>query len=186
MPRSRYLLLIPALIAALNPASVSARTPTAEQASVIAVMNRFDSAIREHDAAALKDLFYDGEIIWKLTLTPNQVERLGKRFKDIRPVTDRFGGYRILADERFKQVPIAERFYDPLVITDGQIASLTFDYDFTMNCKTLNWGKETWQLVKTATGWKILNLLYSGYEPSDGPVPARHARPVADCTPTKL
>lgn len=185
MLRSMLLTPIAALITALSAVSASASTLTTEKASVIAVMNRFDSAIREHDAAALKDLFYNGEIIWKLTLAPSQIERLGKRFKDIGPVTDRFGGYRLLDDERFKQVPIAERFYDPLVITDGQVATLTFDYDFTMNCKTLNWGKETWQLVKTGAGWKILNLLYSGYEPADGPIPARHAAPIAGCTPIK-
>lgn len=182
MPLSIHLLPIATLIAVLA-APASAGTRTAEEASVIAVMNRFDSAIREHDAAALKDLFYKGEIIWKLTLSPAQIERLGKRFKDIGPVTDRFGGYRLLDDERFKLTPIAERFYDPKVVTDGQVATLMFDYDFTMNCKTLNWGKETWQLVKTEAGWKILNLLYSGYEPADGPVPARHAAPVAGCTP---
>ncbi len=185
MPSLKRLVPITALLTMLGTGPVSAGTAATEEASVIAVMNRFDSAIQEHDAAGLKGLFYNGEIIWKLTLSPKQVERLGKKFKDIGPVTDRFGGYRLLSEERFKQVPIAERFYDPQVVTDGQVASLTFDNDFTMNCKTLNWGKESWQLVKTEAGWKILNLLYSGYEASDGPIPARHSAPVAGCVPFK-
>jgi hypothetical protein len=185
MSCSKHLVPIVALIAALGAAPVSAGTAASEEASVLAVMDRFDSAIREHDAAALKNLFYNGEIIWKLTLSPAQVERLEKKFKEIGPVTDRFGGYRLLDDERFKLTPIAERFYNPQVVTDGQVATLMFDYDFTMNCKPLNWGKETWQLVKTDAGWKILNLLYSGYELADGPIPVRHSAPVAGCTPVQ-
>lgn len=185
MPCTMHRLPITAFIVALGAASAPAEAAGTEEASVIAVMHRFDSAIRDHDAAAMKDLFYNGEIVWKLTLAPSQVERLRKRFPDIGPVTDRFGGYRLLDDDRYKQIPIAERFYDPKVVTDGQVASLVFDYDFTMNCKPLNWGTETWQLVKTEAGWKILNLLYSGYELADGPIPARHSAPVAGCTPVK-
>lgn len=183
MRSSTHLFPIAALITALGVVPVSASTAATEEASVIAVMHRFDSAIREHDAAGLKALFYNGEVDWRITLSPSQVERLGKRFKDIQPVTDRFGIFNFLNDEQSKRIPIAERFYGPQVVTDGQVATLTFDYDFTMNCKTVNWGKETWQLVKTEAGWKIINLLYSGYEAADRQIPARHLAPVADCTP---
>ena len=100
-------------------------------------------AIRNHDAAALKDLFYKQDIAWRLSLSTVQVEKYKKTVASIEPVTRAFGGYRLLDDERMRSVPLAERFYDPHVTTDGQIAVLAFDYDFTLNCKPINWGKRT-------------------------------------------
>ena len=31
-----------------------------------------------------------------------------------------------------RHIPIAERFYDPEIVTDGKLASVNFAYDFTM------------------------------------------------------
>jgi len=70
--------------------------------------------------------------------------------------------------------------------TDGQLASLTFAYDFTFNCKATNWGMENWQMVKVDGAWRILNLLYSYENPGSALMPARHALPVPGCVPVKL
>jgi hypothetical protein len=40
------------------------------------------------------------------------------------------GAYELLDDPRLAEIAIEERFYDPVIRTDGQIATVTFDYDF--------------------------------------------------------
>ena len=45
--------------------------------------------------------------------------------------------------------------------TDGTIATAYFHYVFFINGKAENRGSETWQLIKTENGWKIVAISYS-------------------------
>lgn len=54
-----------------------------------------------------------------------------------------------------------ERFSKLRIDTDGDIASVLFDYEFLAAGKRTNWGKEHWQLVRTEQGWKIFSVVYS-------------------------
>jgi hypothetical protein len=49
---------------------------------------------------------------------------------------------------------------------------VTFDYDFTADGQIQNWGQESWQMVKTAAGWRILHLLFSYRIQAVEPAPA--------------
>lgn len=57
--------------------------------------------------------------------------------------------------------PREETFSNVGVETDGEIASVSFDYTFLSNGKKTNWGKEMWQLVRTEKGWKIFSVVYT-------------------------
>ena len=57
--------------------------------------------------------------------------------------------------------PREETFSNVSIDTDGEIASVSFDYTFLANGKRTNWGKEMWQLVRTENGWKIFSVVYS-------------------------
>jgi hypothetical protein len=57
--------------------------------------------------------------------------------------------------------PREETFSNVNVETDGEIASVSFDYAFLANGKRTNWGKEMWQLVRTEQGWKIFSVVYT-------------------------
>jgi len=50
--------------------------------------------------------------------------------------------------------------------TDGEIASVSFDYSYLTNTKMINWGKEQWQLVRTESGWKIFSVVYTIRNPA--------------------
>ncbi|AWH55480.1 hypothetical protein C1924_10865 [Stenotrophomonas sp. ESTM1D_MKCIP4_1] len=54
-----------------------------------------------------------------------------------------------------------ETFSNPRIETDGDAASLSFDYAFLSNGVKQNWGKEMWQLIRTEQGWKIFSVIYS-------------------------
>lgn len=47
------------------------------------------------------------------------------------------------------------------ITTDGNIANVYFDYEFMVGDKRQNWGRESWQLVQTANGWRIASVVYS-------------------------
>ena len=54
-----------------------------------------------------------------------------------------------------------EKFSNVKIDTDGEIASVSFDYEFYEAGKKTNWGKEMWQLVRTENGWKIFSVIYT-------------------------
>ena len=57
--------------------------------------------------------------------------------------------------------PREETFDNVRIDTDGEIASVSFDYTFLANGKPSNWGREMWQLVRTEQGWKIYSVVYT-------------------------
>lgn len=63
-----------------------------------------------------------------------------------------------------------ERFSDVKIDTDGEIASISFDYVYLTGGRPSNRGREMWLLVRTEQGWKITSVLYSVRLPeADGP-----------------
>lgn len=54
-----------------------------------------------------------------------------------------------------------ETFSNVSIDTDGEIASVSFDYAFLADGKKTNWGREMWQLVRTEKGWKIFSVVYT-------------------------
>lgn len=57
--------------------------------------------------------------------------------------------------------PTEEKFSNTKIETDGDVASVSFDYSFHDDGVKTNWGKEMWQLVRTERGWKIFSVIYS-------------------------
>ena len=45
--------------------------------------------------------------------------------------------------------------------TDGEVASVSFDYVYLSNDKISNSGREKWLLVRTEDGWKIISVVYT-------------------------
>jgi hypothetical protein len=54
-----------------------------------------------------------------------------------------------------------EKFYNIDIKEDGSIASVTFDYSFCENKKKINWGQESWGLIKINGQWKIVSVIFS-------------------------
>ncbi|TIK68805.1 nuclear transport factor 2 family protein [Stenotrophomonas maltophilia] len=54
-----------------------------------------------------------------------------------------------------------ETFSNTKIETDGDVASVSFDYSFHDDGVKTNWGREMWQLVRTEQGWKIFSVIYS-------------------------
>jgi hypothetical protein len=51
------------------------------------------------------------------------------------------------------------------IISDGNIATVNFDYVSYSGKKKQSWGSESWLMVQTLTGWKISAAVVSINEP---------------------
>lgn len=123
------------------------------------VIARFDAAIQARDGDGVRALFYRPQGAWAA------VEAVAPRS----PLADadQVGGFYPGSHEEFARLvessgpPMRESFQHIDVRTDGLVAVVSFDYVFLAGGVPQNRGFETWQLAKTAAGWKIVSLLYS-------------------------
>ena len=54
-----------------------------------------------------------------------------------------------------------ERFSNVQIDTDGEVASISFDYVYLADGRETNNGREKWLLVRTEQGWKITSVVYT-------------------------
>lgn len=159
------LVLLP--MAAIAPAPMSsmahasaASARHAEEAAIERVMKQFHDAVVTHNGAALSGLFLPDANIWLNVLTGDAYDRA--QAKGTKGPKVRVGSYRDFA----KFVSTTSKTLDPehsnvVIHTDGTIAAVYFDFVFNIDGKAENRGNETWQLVKTADGWRIAAICYS-------------------------
>lgn len=107
------------------------------------------------DGPALRELFVENGASWPAvahTPRPNHVRALD--------TPDTFIEFIVASPDQLK-----ETVRNLQVVTDGEVASVSFDYEFVSNSKVVNRGLECWQLVRSETGWKIAFIAYSIHAP---------------------
>lgn len=151
-----------AVAAAMVPFSGAlAQSTASDSVAIRSVMKAFDNAIQNKDLPALTALFYDGKIVWRSTGFPQSRDFAAKISGKPVPEVEDQGAHELITDPRVQKLHLRETFGQPTIVTDGQLATVTFDYDFRVNDSVQNWGSESWQMAKTANGWKIVHLLFS-------------------------
>ena len=70
-----------------------------------------------------------------------------------------------------RTTPIIERMWDPEVRIDGPLATLWTAYDLYRGDEFSHCGTDTFQLVKTTDGWKVVVLSFTSHAP---PICSRH------------
>ncbi|MGR4864185.1 nuclear transport factor 2 family protein [Caulobacter sp. LARHSG274] len=157
------LLATPALI--LMPMTPAvARETASDRAAIEAIMAAFHAAVVAHDGAALGRLFMPASA-WSNVLTDSAFARAQAKSAGAAKV--RPGSAQAFADFVTQSKAALNPVHTNLSIrTDGAIATAWFDYVFQIDGKPQNSGSETWQLVKTAEGWRIAAIAYSSTPPS--------------------
>jgi len=116
-----------------------------DEAEIIAVAQRMFDAMRTRDTAALRSVFDPSARL--VRVTPQGAVRAEPADGFIRAVA---GG---------KDGPEwNERFWDPEVRIDGNIAQLWTKYDFHLGDKFSHCGIDAFQLAKTSAGWKVVQV----------------------------
>jgi ketosteroid isomerase-like protein len=130
------------------------------KAQVQDVVERFQAAIKAHDGKALGTMFLPDSKAWITALGQASFEKVRQKHPEVPPYKSgtwqEFAKYVSEAKD-----PIEERFHDVRIETDGTVASVYFDFEFVAAGKVANRGAETWQMLRTPDGWKIVAMLYS-------------------------
>lgn len=140
-----------------------------EVKSVQDVVEAFRTAVIEKDEPAFVELFYQKGIPW---IGVQGAKRKGMLPSNSGVYSGSYGGFIgwIVSTEE----QLEEKFWDVNIHTDGDIATVHFKYSFHEGDYKSNWGDESWQLIKTAEGWKIVSVTYS-IEKNPEPKPKKKA-----------
>lgn len=130
------------------------------------VLESFSQALLEKDKARYMSLFFSDrpeEIGWQHVSEDTRLTEIRKIKPDAIKARRLPGNNFIsLIDESVGTTESREeRFYNVKIDTDGEIASVLFDYEFYAAGAKTNWGKEHWQLVRTEKGWKIFSVVFT-------------------------
>ena len=160
--------LLPALFFALAGSQTAlARAPAnSDIAAVRQVVESFRTSLINKDKQTYMSLFFSDkpeDIGWQFVSEDTRLVHVRKTKPDAIKARQIPGNNFIsLIDGAIAtKEPREETFSNVSIDTDGEIASVSFDYTFLANGTTTNWGKEMWQLVRTENGWKIFSVVYT-------------------------
>jgi hypothetical protein len=143
-----------ALALAVLPSAAAAQTapqtaaPDAEREAVLAVVNQVFDAMRQGDSAKLRAAFHPEAQL------ATAVVRNGTPAITFDPID---GFAQALGGKPAEQV-WDERLYNSIVHIDGTLASVWTEYDFYLGDQFSHCGVDSFQLAKTADGWKIFSI----------------------------
>lgn len=151
-----------------------AQAPATDRQQIEGIVEAFRTAIVNKDSDSFMKLFLHENITWSGTVTDASLTRFQRKEPDKpRPPKYFNSSPRSFIDSIVKRgTPQEETFDNVRIDSDGDVAQVWFDYSFINDGYKQNWGKESWQMVRTDDGWKIAAVVWSM---EDNPVqrPAR-------------
>lgn len=137
-----------------------AETPVQQ---VEAVIEAFRTAIIDKDKARFTRLFLPGNVAWQDVTGDANLQRIREKRPEASKVrVDPKDNYLSFIDGIVSDKDRSEeKFRNVKIDTDGDVASVYFDYSFHSNDRETNHGKEAWHLVRTDDGWKIVSVIWS-------------------------
>jgi len=140
MARSSFVLVLLLSALASFPAAAEAQTDRDE---VLAVMERFFTALGERDTATMSELFIDGAHMVSVEVAGDDAVATGFTFPRMQAMLAGGGP------------PMLERMWDPQVMVDGPIAVVWTPYDFHIDGRFSHCGTDVFMLARTGGVWKI-------------------------------
>lgn len=135
----------------------------AEEAAILSTVDQFFKAMTERDGGTLRAITIPGSLsIW----AANPPESRELNFINYSQMIARFSGVG---------PKLVERYWDPTVLIEGNIALFWAPYDFHIDGDFSHCGIDSFQLVKREGNWLLSNLSwtrqYENCEPSPlGPI----------------
>ncbi|SHE76585.1 hypothetical protein [Pedobacter caeni] len=135
------------------------------------VLDTFMSSLKAKDSTSMYNLFYDGQVTWVGVYKDNTQQK--RTEKDANALNYKTADYKSWFRSTTQGSVKEEKFYNVNMDTDGNIASITFDFSFWAGGKKGLWGKESWGLVKIKNEWKITSVIFSMENENAFPEPDR-------------
>ena len=136
------------LIVAGSSRTTAQAAQTPEEKAVLATVQRMFDAMRTKDTAAFREIFEPNARLIGVRTRPN-----GEQIVQAIP-WDRFGAF-MASDSRGTWI---ERAWSPEVRIRGTLATVWAEYDFHFGQTPSHCGVDAVQLLKTASGWKIVSI----------------------------
>jgi hypothetical protein len=155
-------------VASGQAATAPAYTRSQAEQDLRGVIETFRTSIIRKDKAAFLALFHNGPVVWQGVDSDALVAKRGRRAGvDAKAAFDSAQNPRSfiegIANEKARS---EERFDNVDIDTDGDVASITFDFAYLLDDRPINLGKESWHLVRSESGWKIVSVIYSNRDPA--------------------
>lgn len=126
-----------------------------DKAAIQQVVDRFKAAIVSEDKEAFMTLFVKEEVSWVGCGSRGAMFASPESFMSL---VAQLGNCR-------------EDFHNVNIWHDEYIGVVSFDYGFFENDTLMNWGKESWMLIKRNDQWKITSVNFSINMPFAKPYP---------------
>lgn len=136
-----------------------------DESEIRAVADAFRQAIVDKDSTAFTALFLDPSTATWISVESDA--RLAAAQTSGRPAVD-----KVLAGP--ERTPLSfiqgivqspgrhdETMENLRIATDGEIASVHFDFAYLYDGRAITTGEEAWLLVRTADGWRIVSVVWS-------------------------
>ncbi len=150
---------------------VTAQQVNSDKDQIKQTLSTFMDCLVKKDSVEFYNLFAPEPVVWiGVFKEKSQQDRMQnkKAIKDYFTSTyQKF--YRSISESGTDE----EKFYNVQIIEDGSIASVIFDYSFWEKGEKINWGKESWAMVKLNGVWKISAVLFSLEMENVNPEPKR-------------
>lgn len=128
------------------------------------MIRSFGDAIRRKNAGAFLALFADGPVTWRRVNSDGRLARLGKGAT--KAAFDPASTPRAFIEGIVRSPDGHEETFGNIRIEhDEDVAAVTFDFTYLLNGRAINQGKESWHLIRTDQGWRIVSVIYSNNDP---------------------
>lgn len=122
------------------------------------ILNSFMECLVQKDSTKFYSLFHKDPIVW---VGVTHQKTYAEELKKDSTAKDNFRANYKTFYRYFYDKAIEEKFYNIQILENGYIATVMFDYSFWENGKKLNWGKESWAMIKINNQWKITSVIFS-------------------------
>ncbi len=130
-----------------------------DKAEIKKVITTFMNCFVKKDSEKFYSLFHSDPIVWiGVFKDKTQQDRLKKDSSKKNFFAGTYQSfYKSISDSGADE----EKFYNINITNDESVAAVMFDYSSWEKGKNLDWGKESWHLVKIAGQWKIVGVIFS-------------------------
>jgi len=149
--------------AAAEPTQAEANPEATARADIQTLMARFAEAIKAKDKAGFTALFLPGAPTWRSVMSDDTLVRARKRRSDIAkaPEDPGYTPQKMMDNIIASSAISSEHFEHVQILTDGDLATVWFDYRFCIGERVTNYGHESWQLLRADDGWRIASVVWS-------------------------
>lgn len=131
--------------------------------SVAAVIAAFSACIIDKDKDRFVKLFLHENTAWQSVTGDTNLQKMREKHPEavkvrVNPKHNPLSFIDSIVASKGRQ---EEKFRNVKIETDGDIASVWFDYSYHDGNKETNHGKEAWHLLRTDEGWKITSVVWS-------------------------